>query len=76
MVACYPVVVTLGRFAEEAMEHTRGYFEERRWYHYSLPHPSGLNRQLNDREAHAAAVRALKHAYEKLKEKRRESKRV
>ena len=63
----YPVIVCLGRYAEEAIRGTRElYFPNvSGWDHFFLPHPSGLNRQLNDPNAHHQAVAELRKAHEK-----------
>lgn len=64
----YPVIVCLGRVSEEAIRRTRElYFPNvTDWDHYFLPHPSGLNRVLNDPEIHLAAIETLKTAHKKL----------
>ena len=64
----YPVIVCLGQVAAEAIQETRDlYFPNvSEWDHYFIPHPSGLNRKLNDPEAHQEAVNQLRCAYEKL----------
>lgn len=64
----YPVIVCLGRIAEKAILETRQlYFPNvQDWDHFFLPHPSGLNRQLNDPEVHLEAVEQLKEAHRKF----------
>lgn len=68
MIIQYPVIVTLGQIAENAIIETRElYFPNvKEWDHFHIPHPSGLNRKLNDPEAHHEAVQQLKAAYAKM----------
>lgn len=64
----YPVIIGLGKIAEKAIVTTRElYFPKvMEWDHFFLPHPSGLNRVLNDPEAHFEAIEQLKQAYKKF----------
>lgn len=59
----YPVIVCLGRYAEEVIIGTRElYFPNvSDWDHFFLPHPGGLN----DPDAHPQAVAELRKAHEK-----------
>lgn len=62
------MIVCLGKLAEQAVKETRKiYFPDvKDWDHYFLPHPSGLNRALNDPKTHADAVLQLEAAYKRL----------
>lgn len=64
----YPVIVALGRYAANAVLRTReAYFPNvKDWDHFFLPHPSGLNRKLNDPEEHIKAVQTLRKAHDKF----------
>ena len=64
----FPVIVCLGRIPEQAVRFTREAFfpNVTSWDHFFLPHPSGLNRKLNDPETHLEAVETLKEAYKRL----------
>ena len=70
MVIQYPVIVTLGKAAEKAITEIRDWYfpNSSDWDHFFLPHPSGLNRNLNNTESHHEAVRQLKAAYSRLRE--------
>lgn len=64
----FPVIVCLGRIPADAVRFTREAFfpNVQDWDHFFLPHPSGLNRKLNDPEEHRKVVRQLKAAHKKL----------
>lgn len=57
----YELVITLGTYASKALI-------ERNIHHFSLPHPSGLNRQLND---HSYIRMKLKECESYIHENRR-----
>lgn len=62
-----PVLVTLGKVAEVAITETvKTHFKDKNFLHFHLPHPSGLNRTLNDPQNRAKCVELLKVAYQKL----------
>lgn len=60
----YKYVVSLGKIAEQAVAASKDSFplemDMDHSTHFNLPHPSGLNRQLNDPAAHEEAVLVLK----------------
>lgn len=64
----YPVIVTLGKTAEIAIKETISQFykdsPELKIFH--IPHPSGLNRKLNDPEWHEECVNVLIKAREAI----------
>lgn len=58
----YPIIITLGKVAEHAIVYTSqeiGIYGK----YFHLPHPSGLNRQLNNPDAVKRCIRQLREAY-------------
>lgn len=58
-----PTIITLGRVAAEAINLTATRLNAQGRYFY-LPHPSGLNRQLNDEKQISNIINQLRRAYE------------
>ncbi len=67
-----PVIVCLGALARSALVETRTmyYPQIATWDHFFIPHPSGLNRVLNNPEEHLKAVETLRKAHGRLKQLR------
>lgn len=70
MIIRYPVIVTLGEIARSAIQRTRKVYYPNvdKWDHFFLPHPSGLNRKLNSKQAHEEAIGRLQAAYLRMKQ--------